>query len=164
MVFIFFFFLFGVAVFLGIVITISKFQLNRSTKILNELSDMSLKKVKIKFLQNSTGKFAAVAGLNINAEMYFNENLVLITPKTNGIFNGLNNFNLPIIFSKNENEIGNLTDYSRVIKPELFKLTDFKTIIIKYEKYSIGNIEYNITIRLADKNEWHKVECLKNVY
>lgn len=163
MLFTFLFFLFGLIVFFGIIISISKVQLKRSKRILENLSDQSLTKIRIKFLQNQTGKFTAVGGMNINAELYFNEKFILITPKVNGIFNGLNNFNLPLIFTRNVNEIQNLTGHWNVIDPKEFKVTDFKTVIIKYENFSIGKIKYSITIRPADKNDWYKLESLKNV-
>ena len=156
-------FLFFVTVFLGIIVTISKVQLKQSKKILKKLKDQPLTRVKIKFIQNTLSKFSGTGGLTINAELYFNDEFILITPKVKGLFNGLHNFNLPVIFTKNINEVKNLTGHLNVITPNDFKFSYRKSLIIKYESYSTVKIKYYIKIKPANQRDWYKLSNLKNV-
>jgi len=156
-------FLFFVTVFFGLIFIISKVQLKQTKKILEKLKDKPITRVKIKFIQNTLSKFSGTGGLTINAELYFNDEFVLITPKVNGLFNGLYNFNLPVIFTKNINEVKNLTGHLNVITPNDFNFTYRKSLIIKYESYSTVKIKYYIKIKPANPSDWHILSNLKNV-
>jgi hypothetical protein len=145
----------------SIIIFISSLQLRKTKQILLKFKDYTLEKVKIRFLQSSIGKGAVVGGLSIKALMYLSDNFLIITPKEKGIFNGLFNFNLPVIMVKDENQ-RNVLGLNNLTVPDEIKLTSLNRILIKYHKNTISNVSYSIQISLQDKNDISKIDLIRN--
>jgi len=144
------------------VISISKIQLNKSKKILLRLENYSFEKIPIRFLQSSVGKGSIVAGLPIKTVMYLSENLIVITPKEKGLLNGLFNFNLPIVFIRELEELKKISGINNVVKPDKVSLSAWNSIILKYERPLLFNVKYSIQINLLDKNDIEKIREIKN--
>ena len=156
------FLLISISVFLTVVITISKIQLNKSKKILLQLENYSFEKIPIRFLQSSVGKGSIVTGLPIKTEMYFSENLIVIAPKEKGLFNGLFNFNLPVVFIRELEELKKIAGINNVVKPDKVSLSAWNSIILKYERPLLFNVKYSIQINLLDKKDIEKISEIKN--
>ncbi len=151
-----------IIIFLTIVITVSRIQLNKSKKVHLRLKNYSFEKIPIRFLQSSVGKGSIVTGIPIKAEMYFSENLILVTPKEKGLFNGLFNFNLPVVFIRELEELKKITGISNIVKPDKVSLSAWNSIILKYEKPLLFNVKYSIQINLLDKKDIEKISKIKN--
>lgn len=150
-------------VFLGIIFLITTIQQNQAKKLLYTLSGRNLEHLRISFHQTQLSEFTAVGGLPIKAEMYFDRDLILITPKKNGLFNGMFNFNLPLIFTDKVFDITKLVSSSVVIRPCRIKFTDGSPLRIRYEKSSIGKIKYDIIIKNLDKKDKDKFNLIKEI-
>ncbi len=150
-----------VLIFVSIIVLISLAQLRQKKYTLEKLSKFNFDKVKIRFNQSSVGKGSIVGGMPIKAEMYISNDLVLITPKEKGYFNGINNLNLPVIFVKNESQKQEI-NLNNIVVPDKVKISTWNSITIKYQKAFIGNIKYSIQINLLDKDDIEKLNKLKN--
>ena len=150
-----------VLIFVSVIVLISYTQLRQKRYILNKLSHYELDKIKIRFLQSFAGKGSNVGGMRVRAEMYIADNFFIITPRANGYFNGMNNINLPVIFVKDENQKNEL-GINNIVIPDKLKITNWNSVIIKYQKALIGNIKYSIQLNLLDKNDIEKLNKLKN--
>ena len=146
---------------IAIIVVVSKSQQRFTKKILSKLEYYSFEKIQIRFLQSSVGKGSVVGGLPVKAVMYFSNDLILIAPKENGNFNGLFNFNLPVIIVKNKEKVHEL-EFGNVVVPDKINLSTWNSISIKYQKTLIGNIKYSIQINLLDKNDIEKIKEIKN--
>ncbi|MCF6171757.1 MAG: hypothetical protein L3J66_12330 [Bacteroidales bacterium] len=136
--------------------------MNKSRKFLSLLTNYSFEKIPVRFLQSSVGKGSIVTGLPIKTEMYFSKNLILITPKEKGLFNGLFNFYLPVVFIRDFEELNKITGISNIIKPEKVSLSAWNSIILKYERPLLFNVKYSIQINLINKNDIEKISEIKN--
>jgi hypothetical protein len=150
-----------VLIFVSITFLISYVQLRQKRYLLNKLNNYQLVKLKIRFLQSSVGKGSIVGGMPVKAEMYIADNFFLIAPKANGYFNGINSFNLPVIFVKDENQKNEL-DLNNTVVPDKLNVTNWNSVVIKYQRALTGNIKYSIQINLLDKNDIEKLNKLKN--
>ena len=144
---------------ISITVLSSKIQQNKSKKLLKELNNYSFEKIHIRFLQSSVGLTTITTGLPVKAVMYFAESLILITPKENGLFNGLFNINLPVIFIQNTEEGKNIKGIYSYMKPDKVSLSSWNAINIKY-KTSLK--KYSAQINLLDKSDIKRINKIKN--
>jgi len=140
----------------------TKVQLNKSKKVLLRLSNYSFEKIPVRFLQSSVGKGSVMSGFTIKAIMYLSENLMVITPKEKGLFNGLFNINLPVVFVRDSEALKNITGISNVVKPDKVSVSAWNSILIKYEKPLLFNVKYSIQINILNKNDIEKTGIIKN--
>lgn len=152
-----------VLIVVSVIVLISLIQLQQKKQLLDKLDNFNLYKVKVRIIQSSVGKGSNVGGMPVKAEMYISDDLFLLTPKERGYFNGLHNFNLPVIFVKDENQKQKIK-LNNLVVPDKVKISTWNSITIKYQKPLIGNIKYSIQINLLDKKDIEKINKLKNWY
>jgi hypothetical protein len=136
-----------------VIVSITTFQQLQSKRLLKQLSSENLKHSSIRYFQILSSRLAIRGGLSIKAEMYYNEEMIIICPKKNGWFNGLFNINLPIIFTSNENRIWAITRHYSIFKPHKLIFTKWNDLIIEYQNWSLIKVNYIITIEFLNKSE-----------
>jgi hypothetical protein len=153
-----FFFLIFLALCFGLILLISIPQLQESRTIEKRFEIFNLKKIDVQFNQQTTGIGNITGGVPIKAILYFNEDILFIRPKKNGIFNGIFNKNLPLVFCKNQHsqiQTGLLKSHI----PDSFSFSKWKSILIKYTK---ANIKYSIQIQPIDLDHTDEISVLEN--
>jgi hypothetical protein len=152
------FFLLAIAgSFFGTFFIVTYIQHGKAKDLIKKLSSENLIHTRIRFYQMHQFLFTTKGGFPIKAELYFNENLILICPKTGCWFNSLFNFNLPVLFTSDRDRIGKLIGYNDVVKPDRIKLTKWKDLIIDYQGY-------NITIEFLVKLDKDRIHIYKGIY
>ena len=152
------FFLLAIAgSFFGTFFIITFIQHRKVKDLIIKLSSENLIHTRIRFYQIHQLFFTSKGGFPIKAELYFNENLILICPKRGSWFNSLFNLNLPVLFTSDKDRIGKLIGYNDVVKPDRIKLTKWKDIIIDYQGY-------NITIEFLVKLDKDRIQIYKDIY
>ncbi len=148
-----------VLIFVSVIVLFSSTQLRQKKYLLSKLDGLNFDKVKIRFSQSSVGVGRIIVVIPVKAEMYIADELILITPKERGYFNGFSNLNLPIVFVKNRNQ---KTNVNNAFVPDKVKISKWNSIEIEYHKVSFGNVRYTIQIDLLDKNDIEKINRIKN--
>jgi len=156
------FLLFGVSIFFVVVLSITTVQQKKSRLLLTKLESEEFEYAQVKFIQNQTSKFTATGGLTIKAEMYFNDSFIMFCPKNKGLFNGMHNFNLPVIFTKDVEKYKNITQTYNVIHPDEIKITSLNNLKIKYKVISAVNRNYSIQVNFINKSDLTRLKNAKN--
>ena len=142
-----------ISIFLIVVISIS-ISRNLETKNFLESFDLStLKKIEIKFMQSSSTNARVIGGNYIRANLYLNQDFIIITQKENSYFNSLYNRKFPIVITDDINKTFNIMNSPKIIVPRKLSITSWNAINIEFEEDRLLNIKYKITIRLENKNE-----------
>lgn len=156
--------LFWVSLFFIIVFSITTEQKKKAKLLLTSLKEEKFVHYKVRFLQMQTSKFTAIGGIWIKVDLYFNANLILIAPNSKGHFNGMNNFNLPVIITNDVEYFRNKTYSSNVKKPTEINFPWNKTMKIKYTVAGIIDKKYDIQIRFNQKEELENFKLINNMY
>jgi len=130
---------------------------NAKTRILEKLLHENLEHLRVQYLMSQTSNFVATGGNYITVDMYFNKDLIFICPLRKGLFNGLFNFYLPVIYTLDFNKAFKITGFNNIIVPTEVKLTDWNALIIKYHRTLIGNVNGSIQIKPIDKSDISKI-------
>jgi hypothetical protein len=147
--------------FIGITLAMTAAQKRKANTILDKLNQDDLIHSRIYLLQTQISKGNIAGLLTIKAELYFNDELILICPKKDGLFNGLFNNNLPIVIANDPEIVNKNLGIQKTIKPDQIEITGFNALIIKYGKVSFGSDQHNITIRFQDKDKLDILNKLK---
>jgi len=139
-----------------IIVGISLAQIYDTKRLLKNLESRNLTKFKIRFNQSSTGIGRVSGGLSMKAQLYFNDEILVIGPKEKGYFTALFNLNMPIVFVREES-INNTLNYNLRV-PDKFKISAWKSITIKYKK---PRVSFSIQINLLDKKGKEKIELFR---
>jgi hypothetical protein len=136
-----------------VIVSITAFQQLQTKRLLKQLKSENLKHSSIRFFQTLSSGFAIRGGLSIKAEMYYNEEMIIICPKKDGWFNGFFNINLPLIFTSNNNRIWAITHHYSIFKPKKLIFTKWNDLIIEYQNWVLVKVNYIITIEFLNKFE-----------
>jgi len=154
---------FWLGIFLTIVFSITASQKKKAKLIKLHLKEEKLSHYKVQFLQMKTSKYTAIGGVWIKVDFYFNENLILIAPDSDSFFNGMNNFNLPIIITNNHELYHNKTFSSKIKKATEINYPWTKTMKIKYREIGMIDNKYDIQIRFNQKADMEKFRLINKV-
>jgi len=142
--------------FVLIIIGISFSQIYNTNKLLKRLEHKELISCKIRFIQSSQGFGSLIGGFPIKAQLYFNNDLMVIGPQKNGFFSGISVMSMPIVFTR-ERAYNEKHHYNLKI-PDTFKISPWKSITIKYKQ---PGVFFNIQISLLDKKDDDKIKLLR---
>lgn len=156
------FLLFGVSIFFVVVFSITSVQQKKSRLLLSKLESEKFEHAQVKFIQNQTSKFTATGGLTIKAEMYFNDSFIMFCPKIRGLFNGMHNFNLPVIFTKDIEKYKSITQTYNVIHPDEMKITSINNLKIKYKVIGAIDRNYSIQVNFINKIDLTRLKNTEN--
>ncbi len=149
-----------IPIFLILVVKIS-IKKDKETKAFLDNFDLStLKKIDIKFMQSSSSKARVTGGHYIKANLYLNQDFILITQKEKSYFNSLYNRKLPFVITSNINKTFNITNSPNVIVPSKLLITNWNAINIEFEEELLLKIKHKINIRLENKKE---IEYFKEI-
>jgi len=137
-------------------------QRRQANRVLNNLKQENLKHLKVTYLPSN--KYSN--GYNgplfaIKAELYFNDEFILICPKRRGIYLGINTFNLPLIITNNIPRVMEKARTSTVLKPSYINITAWNALIIKSKTRKIIETDYKIQIKLINKEDAPVLNSLK---
>jgi hypothetical protein len=140
--------------FFAFYISITLLQQFQSKKILKNFSSEKLQHSSIRFSQiHNNLTIREGLGLPVKAEIYYNENLILICPKKYGLFSSLFNFNPPLVITSDKTKVEKLTNHHNIFMPVKIKFTKWNDLIIEYQDWMFTKVKYEITIEFLNKSE-----------
>lgn len=150
--------LIGVMAFLFIIATYNK----NKTKNLSEVLPIdTYTRIPIEFTRLRQSRFTMVGGITINAELVFNDELLIIQASKNNNFGNLA-YPLPIILSSTHSEILQKQGYYNILHPHTIKFSELGSLIVLAEETTIGKLKYEIQITAKNKEDKAKLAQLKD--
>jgi hypothetical protein len=143
-----------VIIFLAYFIIITQLQNYLSKSILKKFTSNKLHHSYVRYSQTKDN-FASREGLGfpVKAEMYYDENLIIICPKRKGFFNGIFNISLPLIITTDKTNVERLARSQNVFVPDNIKITKWNDLIINYHDWLFSKVTYEITIEFFNKSD-----------
>jgi hypothetical protein len=142
---------------IGTFYIITFIQHRNAKDLLMKLSSENLIHARVRFYQLHKFFLTTKGGFPIKAELYYNENLILLCPKRGSWFNSLFNLNLPVLFMANQDKLLKLNRYQAAVKPDGIKFTKWNDLIIDYQGY-------NITIEFLLKSDKEQIKIIKDSF
>ena len=129
-------FLSAICFFLVLVILLNNYKKNRAEKMLTIFSTENLNRIEIGFIEVSYSNFSQNGGISSKATLYYNENLLIFTPKKNSVFSSVLNSLPLILILKNTNKL-----------PREFNYKIIEKIIIKTDEFILTFLENTLTTK-----------------
>jgi hypothetical protein len=143
--------------FIGTFYIITFIQRRNAKDLLVKLDSEKLIHARIRFYQLHKFFLTTKGGFPIKAELYYNEKLILLCPKSGSWFNSFFNLNLPVLFTANRDRLPKLNKYQAAVIPDRIKFTKWNDLIIDYQ-------DYNITIEFLLKSDKEKIKIIKDSF
>ena len=162
-----------VLIFLAIIVLLSaiysqyrKWKTRRIFKSISSKRKLETLPIKLSFGISRTTKLGVGASGTVffNAEMHFDDDLIIVTPKSSTLA-GFRERLLPIIFTDNYNLVSNEIDCENIFKPNYLKLSSWDSLTIKNSQshsFSKEYLSFQIKPKYKyDSSKFRKIEKLK---
>ena len=123
--------------FLVLVFLLTYYKKNRAEKMLKIFDAEKLNKIEIGFSEVSYSSFRQNGGISSKATLYYNERLLIFTPKKNSVFSSILNSLPLILILKTDNKL-----------PREFNYKIIDKIIIKTDEFILSFLENTLTTKM----------------
>lgn len=145
-------FLCAICFFLALIFLLTNYKKNRAEKMLKIFSNENLNRIEVGFSEVSYSTFSQNGGTSSKAILYYNEHLLIFTPKKNSVFSSaLNSLPLILILKKND-ELPKAFNY-KIIKKVIKKTDEFILIFFENSLTTVKRKEVSVFSENSKLNE-----------
>ncbi|WP_319502075.1 hypothetical protein [uncultured Draconibacterium sp.] len=151
------FFTVGILIFLIIALSLTSGVMKKSRSLLVSLSNQNLCNIMVTFFQNGSSKSgASTFGFPLKSKMFYNNDVIIITPKSIFSLSSMSYINLPLILTNNVEKYKELTKSNYIFRPTSIQSNGLKKLIIKYNGSGFVK-SYTVQVNCKTREDKEKI-------